>query len=365
MCSLPSVFDPDVSIITERLLLRPFGPADAARIRSIVESGVRFLPPGAPTHVAGVTTWLATGVHELRHSGQGVHLAMTDANGHIVGAISLFKTSWGAGTTEIGYGVHPLYRGRGLAPEAVRGLVDWVFATTELRRIDLTANLDNLPSLRVAQKAGFTWEGVLRDASLEDDGPHDLVIFGLLRGDSRVPAEELPRAELRAPRLLLRPLVEQDVPDLAATGADPLTQAMTGIPRGYTQADARAFVALAERIRTRGQGIAWAAVELDGGRFAANIDLRDLDWVNRTAEVGYMTAPWARGNGYAGEAVLTIARWLFGVQGFQRLTLRTAVPNTASQRVAEKAGFVREGVARNALHGDDLVVYSLIPSDLA
>ncbi|MDR8412101.1 GNAT family N-acetyltransferase [Nonomuraea sp. 3-1Str] len=358
------MFDADVKVVTPRLTLRPFGPADAARIRSIVESGVRFLPPRAPAHVAGVPHWLETGVHELRESGQGTHLAMADAEGRIVGAISLFKTSWGAGTTEVGYGVHPLHRGRGYATEAVRGLTAWVFATTDLRRVDLTANLDNLASLRVAQKSGFTWEGVLREASLEDDGPHDLVVFGLLREDGRTPAETLPRAELRTPRLLLRPLSEADVPGLAATGADSLTQARTGVPRGYTEADARAFVAVAERMRVRGEGIAWAAVELDGCRFAVNVDLRDVDWRNESAEVGYMTAPWARGNGYAGEAVLGVARWLFEVQRFQRLVLRAAVSNPASQRVAEKAGFVREGVARNALRGEDLVVYSLVPSDL-
>ncbi len=353
-----------MSIATARLRLRPFGPQDTGRVRSIVGSGVRFLPPGAPVHPSGVAQWLASGVHELRRAGQGMHLAMTDVDGVIVGAISLFKTSWSAGTTEVGYGVHPLYRSRGFATEAVRGLVDWVFANTRLRRIDLTANLDNAASLRVAQKAGFTWEGVLRAAVMDDDGPHDLVMFGLLRGDDRVPANTLPRTELRTGRLLLRPPVPADAPDLAATAADPLTQARTSLPPGYTEEDARSFIDGAEQRRIRGTDAGWTVVELETGRFAMNVDIRDVDWRNRTAEVGYMTAPWARGRGYAGEAVLAVAGWLFE-QGFHRLQLRVAVDNPESRRVAEKAGFVREGVARACLRGDDLVVYSLIPSDLA
>ncbi|WP_171075014.1 GNAT family N-acetyltransferase [Nonomuraea basaltis] len=359
------MFDPDVSIATARLTLRPFGPQDTTRVRSIVESGVRFLPPGAPAHVSGIAQWLANGVHELRRSGQGLHLAMTDVDGVIVGAISLFKTSWSAGTAEVGYGVHPLYRGRGLATEALRGLVGWTFETTELRRIDLTANLDNAASLRVAQKAGFSWEGVLRAAAMEDDGPHDLVVFGLLRGDGRAPANILPRTELRTQRLLLRPPVPADAPELAASAADPFTQARTSVPRGYTEEHARAFIEGTERTRIRGAGIGWTAVELETGRFAVNVDIRDVDWNNRSAEVGYMTAPWVRGHGYAGEAVLAVARWLFERQGFNRLQLRTAVDNPESQRVAEKAGFVREGVGRASLGGEDLVVYSLIPADLA
>ncbi|ACZ90053.1 GNAT family N-acetyltransferase [Streptosporangium roseum] len=177
-----TVLAPDLSVTTERLTLRPFAPADAGRIRAVVEARHAFLPPGAPGHPSGISQWLAHGVHELHRSGQGVHLAM-DADGLVVGAISLFKTLWGAGTAEVGYGVHPMHRGRGYAPEAVRGLVRRLFETTALRRIELRANLDNTASLRVAEKAGFVREGVLRAAELEDDGPHDVVVFGLLRTD--------------------------------------------------------------------------------------------------------------------------------------------------------------------------------------
>jgi RimJ/RimL family protein N-acetyltransferase len=173
----------DLSVTTERLVLRLFAPGDAGRIRAVVEAGARFLPPGAPGHPSGVSRWLARGVHELHRSGQGVHLVM-EADGLIVGAISLYRTLWGAGTTEVGYGVHPLHRGRGYASEAVRGVAGWTFATTALHRIELRANLDNTASLRVAKKAGFVREGVLRAAGTNDDGPCDLVVFGLLRADS-------------------------------------------------------------------------------------------------------------------------------------------------------------------------------------
>lgn len=352
-------------IATERLTLRPFGPSDALRIRAIVQSGARFLPPGAPTGISGIAGWLMAGVHELRRSGQGIHLAMIDAEGLIVGSISLFKTSWTAGTTEVGYAVHPQHRGRGLATEAVRALTAWAFDSVGLRRIDLTARPDNLASLSVACKAGFTWEGTIRDAVVDQNGAHDLVLFGLLRHDGREPVAALPRAELRTERLLLRPLRPGDVPDLAVTGADPVTQAYTGVPRGYTEEHARQYVEHAHRMWLRGTGAVWTGEELDGGRYAVNVDLRDLDWHNRSAEVGYMTAPWVRGLGYAGEAVLAVARRLFEQHGFVRLQLRATPSNLASQRVAEKAGFVREGLARASLGGQDLIVYSLVPSDLA
>ena len=80
-------------------------------------------------------------------------------------------------------------------------------------------------------------------------------------------------------------------------------------------------------------------------------------------------ASWARGEGFAVEAVTAIARWLLLEQGFERLGLRAATSNFASQRVAGNAGFTREGVARNAGFTNagrvDLIVFSVVRSDLA
>ena len=70
----------------------------------------------------------------------------------------------------------------------------------------------------------------------------------------------------------------------------------------------------------------------------------------------------------ASGATRVLARWAIEENGFERVELRAATGNIASQRAAEKAGLVREGVARNAgyVHDSrvDLVVYSMVPDDL-
>ena len=63
----------------------------------------------------------------------------------------------------------------------------------------------------------------------------------------------------------------------------------------------------------------------------------------RTA-VGYWVAPWARNRGLATRAVETLCTWAFGDGGFDELELTTHPENAASQRVAEKSGFSREGL---------------------
>jgi RimJ/RimL family protein N-acetyltransferase len=78
----------------------------------------------------------------------------------IVGWIYLTDVDRHARSAQIGYGVRPHARG--------------------LQRAWLSINTDNLASLRVARKVGFTLEGTLRHASLEEDGLHDVAVLALL-----------------------------------------------------------------------------------------------------------------------------------------------------------------------------------------
>ncbi|WP_214109788.1 GNAT family N-acetyltransferase [Acrocarpospora catenulata] len=358
------MFDEHLTIQTERLVLRAFGPGDAERVRAIVKEGTHStaLPPGAPGYLAGIAQWLSHGVHELRKSGQGMHLAI-EAGGAIVGAISLFKTHWGAGTTEVGYGVHPSYRGRGFAPEAVRGLTDWALGPARLRRVELRATVENIASLRVAEKAGFTREGVLRGAGFEDDGPHDVVVFGRLRGDAGPGFDGF----LQSERLLLRPFQKRDAFDVLAAVKDDaeMLRWMPWVP-GYTLERALDWCT---RVAHPGSlsGLTFALEPRDGGRLAGALGVHRVDRERGDAEIGYWISPWARRQGYAVEATRRVAGWLIA-QGYIRVQLMIAVGNTASRAVARKAGFVEEGMIRQGLpipHGRaDAVLYSILREGL-
>ena len=178
-------FPADIHIEAARVLVRTFQPGDEARLRPLIEAGdFTALPPGAPGTASELPDYLAGGVHRLRESGAGVHLAIV-AGGEHVGAISLFKTDWDLQATEVGYGVAVPHRGKGYATEALTALTGWTLTKGGMQRVQLTANTDNLPSLRVATKAGFVAEGVLRRASLEDDGLHDLAVFSRLNDDQQ------------------------------------------------------------------------------------------------------------------------------------------------------------------------------------
>jgi RimJ/RimL family protein N-acetyltransferase len=84
-------------------------------------------------------------------------------------------------------------------------------------------------------------------------------------------------------------------------------------------------------------------------------------------EVGYWIAPWARGRGIATAALRLTSRWAIDELGAQRIGLLVYVGNDASARVAEKAGYRREGVLRRYAdqRGElrDAIVHSLLPAD--
>jgi ribosomal-protein-alanine N-acetyltransferase len=93
------------------------------------------------------------------------------------------------------------------------------------------------------------------------------------------------------------------------------------------------------------------------------------DWGAMVCEVSCAISPEARGYGVAAEAVDVLANALILERGFQRVELRIAPGNTASRRVAEKAGFSCEGLLRNAgyVHSGrvDLEVWSFVKADLS
>jgi RimJ/RimL family protein N-acetyltransferase len=177
-------FGADVLLEGAHTALRPFRSSDAESVTAAIEAREGFLPANAPTGATGVGWWLSEGVQQVRTSGWGIHLAVIDrATGTLAGTIGLFRADWVARTAEVGYGVRPAWRGRGIATDALRTLAPWAIHECGLRRVELRADTANVASIRVAEKAGFTREGVLRHVEAGPDGNLDQVVFSVITAD--------------------------------------------------------------------------------------------------------------------------------------------------------------------------------------
>src|SRR4051812_27341604 len=179
----------------------------------------------------------------------------------------------------------------------------------------------------------------------------------------------LPDPALTDGSVLLRPPAEADVPAIHAACQDPDIQHFTFIPVPYAIEHAREWVAGAARARAQGAALSLVIVDVDDGGLVGTIGLLRPDWDHRTVEIGYWIAPWGRRNGAASRAAALLAPWAIKTLNFARVACDVDIDNVASQRVAERAGFTRDGVLRSMLEIKGrrwtLAAYSLTAEDLA
>ena len=167
---------------------------------------------------------------------------------------------------------------------------------------------------------------------------------------------------------VLRPWRADDADDVLVACTDQRTQRfIPELPRAYTREDAAGFIARSDDNLRQGRAIGMAISRPDDGRAIGSITLHTSEpwhWY-----IGYWMTPAARGQGIASAATHAFSRWAFTEHpSLIRLSLFTLPQNVASQHVAERAGFTREGVLRSWDDAGgaprDIVMFSLVRADL-
>jgi len=164
---------------------------------------------------------------------------------------------------------------------------------------------------------------------------------------------ELEGLVLHSGRLTLRPWQPADAVAVQAILADERIHRYLPMPWPYTAEDARHFVTgPGQDGRLAGTRLDCAVAENTTGRLVGSASLRLPVASYDAAEIGFWLAPADWGNGYATEAVRTLARFGLG-NGLARVEIRCEVPDAASAAVALRAGFGFEAVRRAVLPGRD------------
>jgi ribosomal-protein-alanine N-acetyltransferase len=173
------------SLVTDRLLLRAPQLDDAEPFRSLlsIPEVTRFSNwPDAPkkAQVERFMRWMA----KLHGSGNGcAWIIEGSASNTMIGAIRFnrFDRKWKSG--EVGYELCPDFWGRGLMTEGLRAVVSYGHRVFGLNRIEAWTLPGNSASDRVLEKAGFRYEGTLRQRAWFKGAFHDFRMFGRLPDD--------------------------------------------------------------------------------------------------------------------------------------------------------------------------------------
>ena len=174
---------------------------------------------------------------------------------------------------------------------------------------------------------------------------------------------------MATPRLDVRPLVAADAVAVDEVLGDRQTLRWLSFPAGVSQPDGLYWcTGLAEQRRSAGVGDHYGVIRREDERLVGLLWTRRTDWGAKTTEVSFAVSAKARGFGVAAGALDALTIALLLEHGFQRIELRLVPGNTAARRVADKAGFVYEGLLRNAgaVHNGrvDLEMWSLVAGDL-
>jgi RimJ/RimL family protein N-acetyltransferase len=170
------------------ILLRPWGeltPEDQRAadrdflVRACADPEItRWLPVPEPYDERAAEEFIAKG-HEDWRKGRGAAWAIVDPVLGTVGSIGARGPYYGR--VEIGYWVDAQARGRGIASAMLTLLTDW-YCNEGVRRIESVIPVANEGSIRVAERAGFEREGVLRSYRLLHGEPLDCAIYARICG---------------------------------------------------------------------------------------------------------------------------------------------------------------------------------------
>lgn len=170
-------------IETERLILRPFTPEDAdPMFRNWASDPVvtEFMTWPAHRSVEDTRGIISLWIAEYA-KGDAFNWAIElKGLGEPIGSIGVVSSDEAVEGVEIGYCLGRAYWGKGMMPEALCAVVDYLFDEVGARRISARHDARNPKSGRVMEKAGMTKEGVLRRAGKSNAGICDLVYYSIL-----------------------------------------------------------------------------------------------------------------------------------------------------------------------------------------
>jgi ribosomal-protein-serine acetyltransferase len=173
--------------LDERRTLRLIEPSDAHELYDVVRANrdhlAAWMPWAAGQTLEGTVAFIDASRKQLA-SNQGFQSAIVQ-DAEIVGVIGYHRVDWANRSTSVGYWLAESAQGRGTITAAASALADHAFDRWELNRLDIRAGVENHRSRAVAERLGFTFEGVLREAERIGDRYIDHAVYSMLARDWR------------------------------------------------------------------------------------------------------------------------------------------------------------------------------------
>ncbi|TJZ39946.1 GNAT family N-acetyltransferase [Streptomyces piniterrae] len=183
-----------VTLTTERLVLRPFEPGDAAAVYAACQEPdiPRWTSLPSPYGLRDAELFVGTAAPEgWRGDTAYAFAVISTADGSLIGSMGLIRLDrlhTPEREAELGYWTAKEHRGRGYTVEAARAVVRWAFHDLGVERLEWVAEAGNHGSRAVALKVGFRMEGTQRAKLIRQGTRRDVWTGALLPSDLPEPA---------------------------------------------------------------------------------------------------------------------------------------------------------------------------------
>jgi ribosomal-protein-serine acetyltransferase len=165
--------------------LRLFEERDADELYRLIDDNrerlARWMPWALPQTLDGTRQFIRRTRQQLADD-NGMQTALT-VGGRIAGVVGVHGISWELGNTSVRYWLGAEFEGRGAMTAAVRAYVDHAFGPWTLHRLELRADVENAKSCAIAERLGFTREGVLRSCAAVGDRRPDHAVYSVLASE--------------------------------------------------------------------------------------------------------------------------------------------------------------------------------------
>lgn len=178
------------SILTPRLEIRLPEPGDEpAHVEAVtasLEKLAPWLPWAIPFSVDAKFDELYPAFRQGYLEGKDLTVFFIRRDtGELVGGSGLHNPDWELRRFEIGYWGNAAHSGHGYMTEGVKALADHAIQHMGARRLEITCDERNVSSWKLAERAGFRFEGLLRNERLDQDGnPRNTKVYSRVPGDS-------------------------------------------------------------------------------------------------------------------------------------------------------------------------------------
>ncbi|MFT9847028.1 GNAT family N-acetyltransferase [Aneurinibacillus sp. REN35] len=171
----PLLLDFPTEFYTERLLIRMPKPGDGKAVYEAIQASIDDLTPWMiflqqkPSEQDVEANIRESHANFLKREELRLLVFRKDT-GEFIASSGLHRINWNIPKFEIGYWIDSRYSGQGYMTEAVEGITAFAFDTLHARRVEIRCDAPNVKSRAIAERLGFTLEGILRNEALSVDG---------------------------------------------------------------------------------------------------------------------------------------------------------------------------------------------------